>query len=102
MSVSNNHSEPSRVPTNQLQLTLFMEEYPISGPGPAWVGLVKMTAAAMVSCQTHWSGPPQSHDLGRSCDPEGAANSVAFSCGGKTFQQLASDGSRNICNVRHW
>lgn len=35
----------------------------------------------------------------------GAANSaaaLASSCGGKTFQQLASDSSRNICNVRQW
>lgn len=40
-----------------------------------------------------------------SYDPSGAANSVAApvsSCSGKTFQQLASDCSRNICNVRHW
>lgn len=38
-------------------------------------------------------------------DPVGKTNGAAalvFSCGGKTFQQLASDSSRNICNVRHW
>lgn len=35
----------------------------------------------------------------------GEANGVAAlasSCSGKTFQQLASDCFRNICNVRHW
>lgn len=38
-------------------------------------------------------------------EPARAANSVAVpvsSCSGKTFQQMASDCSRNICNVRHW
>lgn len=33
-------------------------------PAPAWAGPVKMTIAVTVSCQTHWSGSPQSHDPG--------------------------------------
>lgn len=60
--------------------------------------------AVTVGCQTHWSSSPRSHDPSH-VTLAGVANSVAAlasSCSGKTFQQLASDCSRNICNVRHW
>lgn len=33
-------------------------------PESAWAGPVEMTAAVTVSCQTHWSGSPRSHDPG--------------------------------------
>lgn len=33
-------------------------------PGPSWASPVEMTATATVSCQTHWSGSPRSHDPG--------------------------------------
>lgn len=70
-------------------------------PALAWAGPVDMTVQP---CQTHWSSSPRSHDPSH-VTLAGVANSVAAlasSCSGKTFQQLASDCSRNICNVRHW
>lgn len=77
-------------------LSLWLQ---ISGQGPR--GLARLRWP-----QRQWSAVRfSSVTWPWSRDSVGAANSaaaLASSCGGKTFQQLASDSSRNICNVRQW